>query len=112
MSGGSPTAKVPLRSYRHREWPAGPGNAGLLPDSGERRPGGSGLSGLRAGCLPDQKYEPGTWLTLHQDKNERDYARTRYLSSAMRRADRGRRSAVSSVHANGADGEFLRGRSI
>ena len=49
-------------------------HAGLLPRFGDHRGGGSGLSGFSLDACLINRYGPGARLSLHQDKNERDFA--------------------------------------
>jgi alkylated DNA repair protein (DNA oxidative demethylase) len=67
----SAPATATTGSTRNR--PAVAGHAGVLPGAGNERREGRRLPGFRAACLIN-RYAPGTRLTLHRDRDERDYA--------------------------------------
>jgi alkylated DNA repair protein (DNA oxidative demethylase) len=99
------------RGYRYqahdpetgRPWPAMP--AALARLAG-RAAATAGFDGFAPDSCLINRYEPGTRLSLHQDKNERDYAQpivsvslglpAVFLFGGVRRADRPRRIPVES----------------
>lgn len=81
-----------------RPWPAIP--AGIL-DLAGRAAAEAGFAGFRPDACLVNRYEPGTRLTLHQDRNERDFGQpivsvslglpAIFLFGGSRRSDRPRR---------------------
>jgi DNA oxidative demethylase len=86
-----------------RPWPAMPA---LFSNLAERAAAAAGFPGFITDACLINKYEPGTRLTLHQDKNEQDYAApivtvslglpAVFLFGGWKRADRPRRIRVES----------------
>jgi DNA oxidative demethylase len=99
------------RGYRYdfldpttgRSWPAMPP---LFRDLAERAAAAAGFDGFVPDSCLINRYEPGTRLSLHQDRNERDYAApivsvslglpAVFLFGGLRRADRARRIRLES----------------
>jgi alkylated DNA repair protein (DNA oxidative demethylase) len=81
-----------------RPWPAMPD---IFADLARRAADDAGYSGFMPDACLVNRYEPGARLTLHQDRNERDYARpivsvslglpATFLFGGLKRADRPRR---------------------
>lgn len=88
----------PVDPLTQKPWPEMPA---IFLDLAERAAAAAGFAGFEpdAGLL--NRYEPGARLSLHQDKNERDYAApivsvslglpATFLFGGLRRADRARR---------------------
>jgi DNA oxidative demethylase len=86
-----------------RNWPAMPGPFRQL---AERAAAIAGFDGFAPDSCLINRYEPGTRLSLHQDRNERDYAApivsvslglpAVFLFGGLRRGDRARRIRLES----------------
>jgi len=86
-----------------RNWPAMPL---LFRQLAERAAAAAGFDGFAPDSCLINRYEPGTRLSLHQDRNERDYAApivsvslglpAMFLFGGMRRGDRARRTRLES----------------
>jgi DNA oxidative demethylase len=86
-----------------RRWPAMPASFRHL---AERAAAAAGFTGFVPDSCLINRYEPGTRLTLHQDRNERDFAApivsislglpAVFLFGGSRRADRPRRIRLES----------------
>ena len=86
-----------------RKWPAMPP---LFRDLAEHAAAAAGFDGFVPDSCLINRYEPGTRLSLHQDRNERDYAApivsvslglpAVFLFGGLRRADRTRRIRLES----------------
>jgi DNA oxidative demethylase len=61
----------PIDPVSGRPWPALPV---LFTDLAARAASRAGFSGFRPDACLINRYEPGTRLTLHQDRNERDFS--------------------------------------
>lgn len=85
------------------KWPAMPP---LFRDLAEHAAAAAGFDGFVPDSCLINRYEPGTRLSLHQDRNERDYAApivsvslglpAVFLFGGLRRADRARRIRLES----------------
>ena len=98
------------RGYRYddidpvteRPWPCVPA---LFSDLGRRAAAAAGFEGYEPDSCLINRYEPGARLTLHQDRNERDYSApivsvslglpAAFLFGGVRRAERTRRIALA-----------------
>jgi alkylated DNA repair protein (DNA oxidative demethylase) len=93
----------PLDPATGKPWPAMPD---IFLDLARRAAAAGGFSGFAPDAYLINRYEPGARLTLHQDKNERDYAApivsvslglpALFLFGGLRRKDRPRRLRLQS----------------
>jgi DNA oxidative demethylase len=92
----------PIDPDSHRPWPAMPA---VFRDLATRAAASAGFDGFRPDACLINRYEPGARLSLHQDKNERDFGApivsvslglpAIFLWGGLSRSDRPRRVRVA-----------------